>query len=110
MQRGEVFVNGIRAGMIERQDGKYFFFYADEYFKNPEMPGISLTLPKIKKEYESAFLFPFFEGLLTEGINKEIQCRLWKIDEEDGFTRLLKTAGKDTIGAVTIKEVVKQQA
>lgn len=36
----------------------------------------------------------FFFGLLSEGINKDIQCRLLKIDEDDDFTRLIQTAGK----------------
>jgi serine/threonine-protein kinase HipA len=50
-------------------------------------------------------LFPFFYGLLSEGTNKEIQSKLLKIDENDDFTRLIKTAENDTIGAITIKEI-----
>jgi serine/threonine-protein kinase HipA len=50
-------------------------------------------------------LFPFFYGILSEGVNKDIQCRLLKIDEQDDFTRLLETAGEDTIGAITIKKI-----
>ena len=34
-----------------------------------------------------------------------MQCRLLKIDENDDFTRLIKTAGEDTIGAITVKEL-----
>jgi serine/threonine-protein kinase HipA len=36
-------------------------------------------------------------------VNKDIQCRLLRIDENDDFTRLLQTAGDDTIGAITVK-------
>src|SRR5271156_6360672 len=98
MQRGIVFTNSVKAGAIERSDdGMYVFQYDDAYFMNQNMPPISLTLPKTQIKYESAVLFPFFYGLLAEGVNKDIQCRLWKIDEEDDFTRLLKTAGLDTI-------------
>jgi len=50
----------------------------------------------------------FFYGMLAEGINKDIQCRLLKIDEEDDFTRLIKTAGEDTIGAITVKELTEE--
>jgi serine/threonine-protein kinase HipA len=108
MQRGIVYVNKLKAGIIERpENGHYLFRYYDEYFTNPLMPPVSLTLPKTKQVYESRGLFPFFYGLLTEGINKDTQCRLLKIDEEDDFTRLLKTAGIDTIGAVTVKEETK---
>ncbi|MES2701851.1 MAG: HipA N-terminal domain-containing protein [Bacteroidota bacterium] len=105
MQQGTVYYNGTEAGTIWRDDiGKYYFSYADAYYNNPTLPAISLTMPKTTMLYESEVLFPFFYGLLTEGINKDIQCRLLRIDGEDDFSRLLKTAGDDTIGAITIKE------
>lgn len=105
MERGVVFFNGINAGIIERTDyRKYVFEYDDAYFSAPSLPAISLTLPKTRRRYEADEMFPFFCGLLAEGVNKDIQCRLLKIDEEDDFTRLLKTSGSDTIGAITIKE------
>ena len=104
MKRGVVFFNGIKAGIIERTNGmQYVFEYDDSYFSHPNLPAISLTLPKTQVRYEADELFPFFCGLLAEGVNKDIQCRLLKIDEEDDFTRLLKTSGSDTIGAITIK-------
>ena len=108
MQSGIVFANNFKAGSIELSDeGKYVFQYDDVYFMNQNMPAISLTLPITQMKYESVVLFPFFYGLLAEGVNKDIQCRLLKIDEEDDFTRLLKTAGSDTIGAITIREETK---
>lgn len=92
------------AGILERDPaGLYHFRYDDVYFLDPAMPPISLTLPKRQQAYVSDHLFAFFEGLLSEGVNKEIQCRLLKIDENDAFSRLLLTAGEDTIGAVTVK-------
>ncbi len=105
MAKGIVYINGVRAGTLQRTvEGIYLFRYEDDYFKNETMPAISLTLPKSNQEYLSPMLFSFFYGLLAEGVNKDIQCRLLKIDEEDDFTRLLKTAGEDTIGAITVKE------
>ena len=106
MQKAQVLYNGIPAGILEKTaPDKYLFRYAREYFIDPGKPAISLTLPKTQEEFESAYLFPFFHGLLAEGINKEIQCRLLRIDENDDFTRLLKTAGTNTIGAITVKEL-----
>jgi serine/threonine-protein kinase HipA len=103
--KGAVYQNGILAGYLEKiQDtGSYVFCYTDTYFRDAAMPPVSLSLPKSRQQYESKELFAFFQGLLSEGINKEIQCRLLKIDQDDDFTRLLKTAGEDTIGAVTVK-------
>ena len=102
--KGIVYNNGIKAGIIEKDvNGYYIFRYDDAYLNNNDTPPVSLTLPKTQQEYRSTLLFPFFYGLLSEGINKDIQCRLYKIDENDDFTRLLLTARYDTIGAITVK-------
>ena len=52
------------------------------------------------------FIIPFFFGLLAEGENKLLQCRLLRIDEDDHFTRLLKTCTTETIGGITVREVM----
>jgi HipA-like protein len=102
--KGLVYNNGILAGVIEKDDDdEYLFRYDEDYFVASKFPAISLTLPKSQREYRSSTLFPFFYGMLSEGINKDIQCRLYKIDENDDFTRLLLTSRDDTIGAITIK-------
>lgn len=102
--RGAVYNNGILAGHLEKTLlGEYVFTYMDDYYQNSGLPAISLTLPKSQQEYKADRLFPFFHGLLSEGVNKDIQCRSLKIDEKDAFTRLLQTTGGDTIGAITIK-------
>jgi HipA-like protein len=106
MPKAQVLYNGIEAGILEKKTpDKYLFTYANEYFKDPDKPAISLTFPKKQQQFESTELFPFFYGLLAEGVNKDIQCRYFRIDENDDFSRLIKTAGTDTIGAVTVKEL-----
>ena len=101
---GEVYCNGIPAGVIEELPAGYRFTYYAEYAAAAGTREISLTLPKRNEPYTSATLFPFFFGLLAEGILKETQCRKLKLDENDHFGRLLKTANSDTIGCVTIIE------
>ena len=109
MAKAGIYYNGILAGILEKKANRqYLFNYSDEYFFNREMPAISLSFPKSIKEYEAEELFPFFYGLLAEGINKDMQCSILKIDEEDDFTRLIKTAGEDTIGAITVKEIKEE--
>jgi serine/threonine-protein kinase HipA len=104
--KGAIYNNGILAGYLERDAaGEYIFTYDTLYFAAPENPPISLSLPKKSQQHRSAHLFPFFYGLLSEGVNKDIQCRLLKIDEQDDFSRLLETAGENTIGAITVKKV-----
>ncbi len=103
-RRARVFYNGMPAGLLIKSGGKFMFAYEDEYLRNPALPPISLTFPKTVKEFRSDNLFPFFFGLLAEGVNKNTQCRLLKIDGKDHFTRLVKTAGTETIGAITVQE------
>ncbi len=99
-----VYNNGILAGVLEKSlDGTFLFEYDDLYLQNVGNPSISLTLNRNIKIHKSKKLFAFFFGLLSEGVNKNIQCRLLKIDEHDHFGRLLLTAQEDTIGPITIK-------
>jgi HipA-like protein len=101
---GKVLCGGRFAGRIEERSDGYRFTYDAEYLALPETHAISLTLPKRSAPFTSAVLFPFFFGLLAEGILKDTQCRKLKLDENDHFGRLLKTAHSDTIGAVTVVE------
>lgn len=106
--RGLVYNNNELAGYLEKKtQGHYIFQYEQAYFLNEEKEPISLSLPKSQREYVSETLFAFFYGLLSEGVNRDIQCNAYKIDEEDHFTRLLLTAGDDTIGAITVKPASK---
>ena len=108
-RRGKIFCNGIYAGVLEEEatSGKgivYCFSYDSAYLANSALPPVSLTLPKKDKTFISHIFFPFFYGLLAEGRIKELQCHNLNIDESDHFGRLLKTAGEDCIGAITVKE------
>jgi HipA-like protein len=106
MVKAAIYNNDTLAGILEKKtSNEYRFTYDEAYLSNNSLAAISLTLPKSQKEYISPVLFSFFTGMLTEGINKDIQCRLLKIDEKDDFSRLLKTAGDDSIGAITVKEI-----
>ena len=108
MAKAGVYNNGVLAGLLEKNaPDDYRFTYDEKYLSNNALPSISLSLPKTQQAYHSPVLFSFFAGFVAEGINKDIQCRLLKIDEEDDFTRLLATAGEDTIGAVTVKKIIE---
>ncbi len=105
-RKANVYLNGVMAGTIEKfSQIEYVFTYETEYYSDPSSPAISLTLPKTQQVYESTSLFSFFFGLLSEGINRQTQARLLRIDEQDHFSLLLATANTDTIGAITIKEI-----
>jgi HipA-like protein len=76
-----VYCNGLLEGILEKTIlGGYTFTYDANYLADSNNPSISLTIPKKSKVHQSEILFPFFFGLLSEGVNKYIQCRLLKID------------------------------
>lgn len=106
MRSGKVYINKILAGAITEIPSGYRFEYEPDYVIS-EHPSISLTLPKNQGVFESPTLFSFFFGLLSEGGLKDAQCRALKLDENDHFGRLLKTCGNDTIGCVTVVEVLR---
>lgn len=101
-RNGKVYCQGRLAGRIEERPEGYRFVYETAYLATTDAVQVSLTLPLRPEPYESEELFPFFYGLLAEGILKDTQCRTLKLDPGDHFGRLLKTAGSDTIGDVTV--------
>lgn len=107
MRTVEIYRNGIFAGLlIEKNRKHYIFRYDEKYFVDDNNPAISLTLPKTQIEYNSEFLFPLFFNMLSEGVNRKLQSKQLKIDEEDNFGILAATAQYDTIGAITVKPIV----
>jgi HipA-like protein len=105
MRAGKVFNNKVLAGIItEYDDQTYSFCYNAAYLNNDQMPAISLHFPKQIAAFESNILFPFFNNIISEGINKKIQSSILKIDEADAFGFLIKTSAKETIGAIRVEE------
>ena len=64
-----------------------------------------MAMPLREEPYESSTLFLFFSNMLSEGVNRSFQMQLLGLRPDDDFGLLLKTAGYDTIGAVTVKEM-----
>lgn len=106
MRKAAIFRNKVQAGILIEQDRRHYIFrYDDDWFRDMQKPPISLTLPKTQQEYHSDYLFPFFFNMLSEGVNKQLQCRQLQIDENDNFGLLVATAQSDTIGAITVKSI-----
>jgi len=103
---GYVYDEESLVGELKHTDGIYSFSYYEEFLNSRENQAISLTLPKQKEPFVSPYLHPFFANLLAEGNLKKLQCKKLKIDEDDEFMRLLKTATDDTIGTVTIRQML----
>jgi len=97
-----VYVKGVPAGVLARfRRGGYEFRYTRQYRESPR-PSVAFSLPKRRAVHRSDVLFPFFYGLLAEGVQKRLQCRTMRIDENDHFTRLAETCREGVIGAVYV--------
>lgn len=104
MRQLAIYRNNILAGILTEENRQnYRFEYDDKYFLSSDNQAISLTFPKTQRAFQSTFLFPFFYNMLSEGVNRKLQCLLLKIDENDNFGLLAKTSQFDTIGAITVK-------
>jgi HipA-like protein len=101
----KVLNHGVMAGILEQVEDGYRFTYDKAYLADSSRRAICLTMPKQAEIYTSEHMFPFFHGLLAEGVTKDLQCRQLKIDENDHFGRLSRTADSDVIGSVTIEEL-----
>jgi serine/threonine-protein kinase HipA len=100
----QVLYNGVSAGLLQKMGKQYRFAYFEEYLTAGNRP-VSITMPLRKEPYESNRLFPVFANLLSEGVNKKMQCRMLRIDEQDYFGLLVATAKEDSIGPLTIKDM-----
>jgi serine/threonine-protein kinase HipA len=106
MRKAKVLFRNEEAGILTQHDDASFSFrYHDDWITNSSKPGISLTLPKTEKEFHSKYLFPFFYNMLPEGTNKQVACKLNRIDQDDPFGLLMTTAKNDSIGAVRIIKI-----
>lgn len=106
MRKAIILYKNQEAGMlIQHDNGSFTFKYDNLWVSDDNKPGISLTLPKSQQEYHSEFLFPFFYNMLPEGSNKQIVCKLNRLDLDDYFGLLLTTAKNDNIGAIRVIKV-----
>ena len=101
LRRGEVFVQGSYAGMVEETEDGYSFAYDSGYLE-ANGPAVSLTIPLQEEPFFSETLFPFFDGLIPEGWLLSVVTKNWKLDPEDRFGLLLVSC-EDSIGDVSVK-------
>jgi HipA-like protein len=106
MRQAKILYKDLEAGILtQHDDGSFTFRYNNSWLVDRKKPNISLTLPKSNQEYHSKFLFPFFYNMLPEGSNKQVVCKLNRIDQNDHFGLLLTTAKHDNIGAIRVLKI-----
>jgi len=103
MREAKVLFKDQEAGVLtQHDDGSFTFCYLEAWLADNAKPAISLTLPKGEQPFHSEYLFPFFYNMLPEGSNKQVVCKLNRIDTNDYFGLLVTTAKFDSIGAARI--------
>jgi len=108
MREARILFKDEEAGVLTQlDDGSFIFRYHDAWMADVHKPCISLTMPKNEQVIHSKFLFPFFYNMLPEGTNKQVVCKLNRIDNEDYFGLLMTTAKYDSIGAVRVVKIEK---
>ena len=106
MRQATILYKNEEAGLlIQHDDGSFTFKYNNSWINNDAKPAISLTFPKKLQEYHSKYLFPFFHNMLPEGSNKQLVCKLNRLDLNDYFGLLLTTAKYDNIGAIRVIKI-----
>lgn len=109
MRQAKILYKNMDAGLlIQHDDGSYTFRYNDSWMNDSNKPGISLTLPKNRREFHSEFLFSFFYNMLPEGSNKQVVCKHNRLDRSDYFGILLTTAKDDNIGAIRVLKIEQE--
>ena len=95
-------------GYIWQDEEGYHFAYMSDYLHGESPEPISLTLPLTSAQYNSATIFPFFDGLIPEGWLLDIAEHTWKLNPRDRMGLLLACC-KDCIGAVSILPVKEEE-
>jgi serine/threonine-protein kinase HipA len=104
-RQAQVFLHGQAVGILEELEDGFRFVYRPEGLLPGSRP-VSASLPVRAEPYWSQRLFPFFQGLLSEGELRRIQERNARLDEKDDFGLLLATCMDDAAGAVTVRAEV----
>ena len=102
-RKAEIFVDDVRAGILEETESGYRFQYNSDYLAQTDPAPVSLTLPVRDQPFESGAMFPFFDGLIPEGWLLDVVQDTWKVNPGDRMGLLLVSC-RDTIGNVSVRE------
>jgi len=104
LHQGEVYFHDKRVGLIELKEDLYLFTYDLDYLAQPDSTSISVTFPLQKGSFSNKVLFPFFDGLISEGWLLNLTVEILKLNPMDRMGLLLSCC-HDCIGAVSVQAV-----
>lgn len=96
-----IFRDGQQAGILRRTAGGCEFVFAEDFLRQENFAGISFCMQKgqVRLINQGVNLFPFFAGLLPEGLRFKSLVRNLKTSEDDLFS-LFASIGDQVIGDV----------
>ena len=109
MRKADVYYRDIKAGQLTEDENGYTFRYDEHYLASDNAVPISLSFPLTEMPFQSAFMFPFFDGLIPEGWLLNIATKNWKLNPDDRMG-LLMTCCKDCIGAIGLIGLEEEDA
>ena len=104
MRQAEIYRKDVLAGILTEDGGEYRFCYESSYLEREDALPISLTMPLQEEAYVSPVLFPFFDGLIPEGLLLDVVLRNTDISILDRMSLLLLCC-KECIGSVSVVPV-----
>ena len=78
MRQCEVFLHGIKAGVLTENDDKEFTFVYDKaYMLSDKCQAVSLTLPLRQDPYQSPYLFSAFANTNIHSFHQNCKGNIW---------------------------------
>ncbi len=68
MRKAAIKIEDRLAGWLTQDEQGYHFVYDKAYIAQPDARPVSLTLPVQEAAFNANILFPFFDGLIPEGL------------------------------------------
>lgn len=96
-----VWLHQDRVGLLSLVEGRMRFQYTQSALDNPEIPALSVSLPKQVLPFADQEVRPFFAGLLPEGAQRARLEKITHVSRQNEFG-MLRELGGECAGAVTI--------
>ena len=100
MESLDVYLNGVRAGRLDDDNGRLSFAYSDSFLANGGREPLSHSLPLRTAAFVHAEIEPFLSNLLPDDIIRTRLGEILKIPRENTFA-LLRAIGGDCAGAIS---------
>ena len=86
--------------LVQTDSGQLAFTYGAIWLEDPTTPPISRSLPKREVTFSHSECYPFFDGLLPEGGQRDLIAMIHGISKNNAYS-FLEAIGGEVAGALT---------